>query len=204
MGRVDLLRLPVRLPGLPGGRAPVIGALAVALAASALGTTGLRAQTLRTQAEALELAFPGAAIERRTAYLTDAQLDRARRLAGEDVEVDQGIVTYYTARRAGRPVGVAYFDTHRVRTMAEVAMVVVAPDSRIERVEVLKFMEPPEYRAPEGWIEQIEGRPLDDDLSLKAGVRPLAGATLTARALTRAARRILALHTVISTPGDRP
>jgi electron transport complex protein RnfG len=157
-----------------------------------------------TQEEALEAAFPGATVERKTAYLTDAQLGRARDLAGPDVEVDQGIVTYYVAYRSDGPVGVAYFDTHRVRTLAEVAMVVVDTTARIERVDVLKFMEPPEYRAPDGWVEQMEGRPLDDELSLRAGIRPLAGATLTARALTRAARRVLALHAVITPLGDRP
>lgn len=76
-------------------------------------------------------------------------------------------------------------------------MVVVTPDALIERMDVLKFMEPSEYLAPDGWIAQIEGRRLDDELSLKGAVRNLTGATLTARALTRAARRVLALHAVI-------
>ena len=76
-------------------------------------------------------------------------------------------------------------------------MVVVSPEARVERVDVLKFLEPPEYRAPDGWIDQLEGRPLDDELSLRGAVRNLTGATLTARALTRAARRVLALHGVI-------
>ncbi|NIP79276.1 MAG: FMN-binding protein [Gemmatimonadetes bacterium] len=190
-GRVGRARSCRRLPGL------LLGGL-TALAAWAPAT----GQTLMTQEEALAVAFPaGAEVERRTAYLSDAQLAEARSLAGRGVEIDQTVVTYYAARRDGRPVGVAYFDAHRVRTKAEVVMVVVRPDGRIDRVDVLKFTEPPEYRAPDGWIEQIEGRRLEDGLSTRGDIVNLTGATLTARALTGAARRVLALHAVIHATG---
>ncbi len=176
--------------------------LAAALAAPAESD----AQTLLTQDEALELAFPAPIeVERRTAYLSDHQLDRARDLAGDGVELDQAIITYYVGvGKDGAATGVAYFDVHRVRTKNEVVMVVVDPDARIRRVDVLRFAEPPEYRAPTGWLRQLEGRPLDEGLSVRSGIRNLTGATLTARALTRAARRILALHTVIDPLGVNP
>ena len=190
------LPLPVR---------PAAGWLAVLLLA-ALAPPAARAQVLMTQEEALEVAFPPPArVERRTAYLTEAQLERARALAGPDVEIEQTVVTHYVGMRDGRPVGVAYFDAHRVRTMAEVAMVVVTPDERVSRVDVLKFMEPPDYLAPDGWLRQLGGRPLDEELSTRGAIRNLTGATLTARALTRAARRVLALHAVIDPlRGDGP
>lgn len=160
------------------------------------------AQTLLTQEEALALAFPApVVVERRTAYLSDAELDRARTLAGEGVEIETGVVSYYAGLRDGEPVGAAYFDAHRVRTKNEVVMVVVDPDTadaRVRRVDVLKFTEPPEYMAPEGWIGQLEGRKLDDELSTRRGVHNLTGATLTARAMTEATRRVLALHAVIA------
>lgn len=160
--------------------------------------TGAAGQTLMTQEEALAAAFPAPTVtERETAFLTDAQLARARRLAGDDVPIDQGVVTYYAARRGGAPAGVAYFDAHRVRTKAEVIMVALTPDGRVDRVEVLKFTEPPQYRAPAGWIAQFDGRPLNDELSMKGGILNITGATLTARAMTRAVRRVLALHAVI-------
>lgn len=177
---------PVRL-------APWLSALLLgALVAPAAG------QVLMTQEEALDVAFPAPTrVERRTAYLGDAELDRARAMAGAEVEVDAAVVTYYVGYRGDDPVGVAYFDAHRVRTKAEVVMVVVDPAGRIDRVDVLKFMEPPDYRAPDGWIEQLEGRPLEAALSTSGAIRNLTGATLTARALTEAARRVLALHSVI-------
>lgn len=161
-----------------------------ALAAPAAG------QTL-TQDEALRLAFGSANVERRTAFLDDGQLDEARALAGSRVDVDQTIVTYYVATDGGEPVGVAYFDAHRVRTLQEVLMIVVDPGGRVVRVETVSFREPPEYRAPAGWIDQFLGRPLDDGLSLRGDIATITGATLTANAVTGAVRRILALHRVI-------
>lgn len=191
-------------------RPAAAGVVAAGVAAAAAVAAPAPAQTLLTQEEALELAFPApVVVERRTAYLSDAELERARTLAGESVEIETGVVSYYVGLRDGKPVGAAYFDAHRVRTKNEVVMVVVDPDAadaRVRRVDVLKFTEPPEYMAPEGWIEQIEGRKLDDELSTRRGVHNLTGATLTARALTEATRRVLALHAVIAPfgGGDSP
>lgn len=173
----------------------------MAMASAALGSpTPARAQAL-TQDEALRLAFPGAdAIERRTAYLDDAQVARARALAGPEGEIESEIVTYYVARKGGTDLGVAYFDAHRVRTLPEVLMIVVGPDDKIRRIEVVRFSEPPEYLPPGGWLRQFDARALDAELSSKGGIANITGATLTARAVTAAARRVLALHQVIA-PG---
>lgn len=150
--------------------------------------------------EALESAFPKpAVIERRTAFLSDADLAAAQAEAGPDAPVGQRVVTYYVAIRDGTPVGVAYFDSHRVRTLNEVVMIAVQPgdsarDDKIRSIEVLRFAEPPEYHASEAWLGQFKGRALNQELSLKRAIANLSGATLTANAITRAARRVLAIH----------
>lgn len=190
----------------PGaGRKAVAAALLLGgIAGSPAIGSEASAQTFLTQEEALRLAFPEPAeIERRTAYLDEAQLARARELAGPDVEIRHTIVTYYVGRRDGRRLGTAYFDAHRVRTLPEVLMLVVSPSGTLERVEVLKFQEPPEYVASERWLNQLDGRELGPALSLKGDIINLTGATLTSRAVTAAARRILALHRVID-PGPSP
>ena len=161
------------------------------------------AQLRMTQPEALRLAFPKPLIlERKTAFLDEEQLAAARQLAGSDVEVDHSLVTYYVASRDGVAAGVAYFDAHRVRTLPEVLMIVVAPEGMIRHIEVLKFSEPPEYLAPDGWLRQFEGKDLVSNFSLKGSVVNITGATLTSRAVTHASRRALALHEVID-PFDR-
>jgi electron transport complex protein RnfG len=154
------------------------------------------AKVFLTQEEALKLAFPGASIERKTFFLTEAEQKEVQALSGGPVS--SALAVAYIATKDGMPAGTAYFDTHVVRTQPETLLVAVAPDGTIARIEVLVFSEPEEYLAREHWYAQFPGRALNDELSIKRGIRPLSGATLTARATTEAARRILALHTVLA------
>jgi len=180
---------------------PARAIAAAAVVAASLAPAVASAQTL-TQDEALELAFPSADFERRTAYLDEEMLSSAARRAAPDVPIETGVVTYYVARSGGQSLGVAYFDVHRVRTLPEVLMVVVGLDDRILRVESVSFHEPPEYRAPVGWLRQFSDGGLDEDLSLKGRIANITGATLTAGAASRAVRRSLALHSVIDPLGE--
>lgn len=168
----------------------------LAAAAIALAAAALDAKVFLTKEEALKLAFPGATIEHRIAYLTPAQQKAAQRLSGDE-ELPGAIVSYYVGTRDSRPVGTAYFDTHVVRTMPETIMVEVDPSGSVARIEVLSFSEPEEYLPRPRWYEQFQGKPLDDELSLKRAIRPVTGATLTAHATTDAARRVLALDRVL-------
>lgn len=150
--------------------------------------------------EALTGAFPPpAVVERKTAFLDLRDLTAIRSAAGADVPVTQRVVSYYVATRDGKPIGVAYFDSHRVRTLNEVVMIVVEPgdsaaSDRIRSIEVLRFAEPPEYHARDAWLKQFKGRPLSRSLSLKESISNMTGATLTSNAIVRAARRVLATH----------
>ena len=174
------------------------GLLAVGAAAalSLAGAAVARAKVFLTQDEALRLAFADAKIEARNAFLTDDQRRAAKAASGEE-ELPSALVRYYVATKDGRPAGEAYFDTHVVRTESETVMVVVSPDARIARIEVLSFSEPEDYLPRAKWYEQFRGKPLDDELSLKRSIRPVSGATLTAHATTDAARRVLALYRVL-------
>lgn len=161
-------------------------------------TANAHAQGTLSQEEALRLAFPAPVqIERRTAYLDEAQVRQAKSLAGAGVDITQRVVTYYRGARGGNAVGVAYFDMHRVRTLNEVVMIVVNPGGAVQRIEVLRFAEPPEYKASERWLDQFDGKRLTPELSLKKDVVNMSGATLTSNAVTKAVRRVLALHAVI-------
>lgn len=142
-----------------------------------------------TQQQALASAFPSGA-KRQVIYLTPEQLAAARKESGLDFS-DRMIVRYAGA------AGFAYFDTHRVRTLPETVMILVTPDGRIDRIEILSFDEPPDYLPKQRWIDQFKGRKLDDDLSLRRSIRPISGASLSGRAIMNASRKILALHRVI-------
>lgn len=171
-------------------------------AAAALLAVSAWATVLVSVEEALALAFPGATTQRETLFLTDDQVRDASELSG--AELESALVTRYAATDAGGAVvGHAYLDTHLVRTLPETLMIVVSPDGTVGRVEVVVFREPVEYMPREGWYRQYDGEELDDELSLKRDIRPITGATLTARATTEAVRRVLAIHQVV-TAGSAP
>jgi hypothetical protein len=166
-----------------------LGLVALFCAAAAVGKVFL------TQEEALKLAFPGATVERRTLYLTEAEQKEVADLAGGPKP--SALAVAYVATKVGRLAGTAYFDTHVVRTQPETLMVVVDPAGAIARIEVLSFSEPEEYMPRPHWYAQFPGKSLDAELSVRRGIRAVSGATLTVRATTEAARRVLALHQVV-------
>ncbi len=144
-----------------------------------------------TRDEALELAFPGCMVDRETLYLTQDERQRAADLA--DARIDSRLVIRYRSDCGD----IAYFDAHRVRTLAETLMVVVDAEGRVTRLEVLSFLEPEEYIPRRTWYDQFLKRRLDSRLRLKRSIHAVTGATLTARATTDAVRRILALDQVL-------
>jgi electron transport complex protein RnfG len=166
----------------------------LALASRAGAAPGL------TKEEVLALAFPGAQIVRHEHFLTEAQQARVKELAG--TELKTRFIVAYEARQDANLVGVAFFDTHVVRTLPESVMVAVSSKGVILRVEVVQFREPDEYRAPAAWTKQLEGKGLTPGLSLKAEIHPLSGASLTAGALVDASRRVLALFQLLY--GSKP
>ncbi|KAB2956583.1 MAG: FMN-binding protein, partial [Thermoanaerobaculia bacterium] len=175
---------------------------AVAAVALLAATAAAPARELVTVDEALALAFPGAAVERRTVFLTTGQRARAEQLAGAPPA--SAIVHPYEATRDGRRLGTAYFDTHLVRTLQETVMVVVDAQGQVARVEVLAFDEPPDYLPRAEWYRQFDGRALDAELDLRRAIRPVTGATLTARATADAVRRVLAVHLALAESAPPP
>jgi len=151
------------------------------------------ARVLMTQEQALASAFPaGTKIAREKFFLTPQQLADARRESA--VEFDDRLIIRYAGTRDGKIVGWAYFDSHRVRTLPETVMIVITPDAKIDRIDILSFDEPTDYFPKRRWLDQLLGRKLDPELSLNGAVRPISGASLTGRAIVNASRKVLALH----------
>lgn len=167
----------------------VLGAsMAVLIAAAAAAAT-------ITRDEALALAFPGATIRGEQLFMTPEQQKRAAATGG--VEVPSALVARYVATKDGLAIGRAYVDTSTVRTKKETLLISLDPAGRVKRIDVTAFLEPAEYQAPDAWLRQYRDRPLSDDLGLNRAIRPIAGATLTARAVNAAVRRVLAIDRVL-------
>ena len=174
-------------------RRTMAGVLATACLMAA-ATTSAQSGLVQRE-EALAAVFPGAAIDADRVYLTSAQADRIAELSRDDVPTK--IYARYVARRDGVVVGRAYVDTHVVRTKRESLLISLDAGGRVRRIDVTAFLEPPEYLAPERWTRQYHEHRLSDDLAIMRAIRPIAGATLTTRAVNAAVRRVLALDQVL-------
>lgn len=149
-----------------------------------------------TRDEAVALAYPGASIQAERIFLTEAQRKKAAALAG--VDVPSVLIARYLAKKDATSIGRAYVDTHVVRTKRESLLISLDARGTVKRIDVTAFLEPPEYRASDAWLGQFAGKALTNDLQLQRAIRPMAGATLTARTTTEAVRRVLAIDRVLT------
>ena len=171
-----------------------MGRLAAAAAAVIALAAGVTAQEI-SRDEALAAVFPGAAVKAEQVFLTPSQQKQVLTRGG--VDVPSPLVARYVATKDGKVMGRAYVDTHTVRTKRESLLIALDADGRVLRIDVTAFLEPAEYRASEAWLRQYRDRELDDDLGINRAIRPIAGATLTARATNTAVRRVLAIDAVL-------
>ena len=181
-----------------GGRA--VSALVVVSLVLAAGAAFAQPGVISRQ-EALNAVFAGAAVTGDRVYLTAEQAERIAEISREDIRTR--IYARYVARRDGVVVGRAYVDTHVVRTKRESLLISIEPDGRVRRIDVTAFLEPPEYVPPERWKQQYYERLLGDDIAIHRAIRPIAGGTLTTRAVNAAVRRVLALDQVLEGRGPR-
>ena len=170
---------------------------AVALAVSwpMMAATVAVQANLVTREEALAAAYPEASVESERVFLTGRETRQVADLAR--VEIESSLVARYIARQGDQVVGRAYVDTHVVRTKRESLLVALRSDGTVKRVEVTAFLEPREYVAPGAWLRQFDEQKLGDDVALQRMIRPIAGATLTARSATDAVRRVMAIDEVL-------
>jgi rhamnose utilization protein RhaD (predicted bifunctional aldolase and dehydrogenase) len=173
--------------------AAIAGAIIV-VAAEAASAQGL------TRDEALAAVFPGAAIRGEQVFLTPSEQKQVLMRAA--VEVPSALVARYVATKDRKVIGRAYVDTHIVRTKRESLLVSLDGEGQVLRIDVTAFLEPNEYRASDAWLRQYRDRVLDEDLGVNRAIRPMAGATLTARAVNNAVRRVLAIDEVLGKRGS--
>ena len=151
--------------------------------------------------KALDAVYPGAAIRAEQIFLTPAQQKQV--LIRSDADVPTIHYARYVATRDGKVVGYAYIDTHTVRTKRESLLISLDERGQVLRVDVTAFFEPPEYKASDAWLRQYRDRTLTDDVAVNRAIRPIAGATLTARATNDAVRRVLAIDEVLRAGASR-
>ncbi len=162
-------------------------------------TISSAAEVFHSKESALELAFgKTCTIESRELFLDQEEKLQASKIAGS--EIRSRLVKVYEGRRDEELLGYVYFETHRVRTLPETLMVVVRADGSIQGVHLLAFHEPRTYLPHPRFLAQFDGELLDSELSLRTGLQGMAGSTFTARAVTAAVRRVMAVHQIVVNP----
>jgi hypothetical protein len=186
----------------PGSRHPRRASTALVLAFGiwSLGF-GVPASAQIAREEALGSVYPGATFRAEQVFLTPQQQKQVMTQA--DTDVPSALVARYVVEKDGKAIGRAYVDTHIVRTKKESLLISLDVKGQVLRIDVTAFTEPPEYRASEAWLRQYRGRTLSDDLAVNRAIRPIAGATLTAREANGAVRRVLAIDAVLQAGGAR-
>ena len=176
------------------GSPPAPLAVLVALGVLAGGAADAQEGVI-TRREALALAYPGATVKRDRVILTSEQMVAVASVAR--VGMQGRIFPRYVARRDGAVVGRAYIDTHIAKTERQSLLISLHPDGRVKRVDVTVFFEPAQYMAPPQWLRQFDEQVLHEELAVRRGIRPIAGASFTGRAISNAVRRVLALDQVL-------
>ena len=121
-----------------------------------------------TREEALSVVYPGATVRAEQVLLTPSQ--RKQVMMRGDTDVLPTPVARYVATKDGKVIGRAYVDTHAVGTRHESLLISLDAAGQVLRIDVTAFQEP---------------------------LRPVAGASLTARETTSAVRRVLAIDAVL-------
>ena len=177
-----------------GGRRLIVGLIGISIAAC-LPCAG-DATVFHARDEALKLAFPDAdRIEPRDFYLTPEQRSEIEQRAKAPLETN--LLTVYVGHRDASVIGYALLDTHTVRTLPETFLVVLTPRGTVAATYVLAFYEPLEYLPSDRWLDQFEGKKLDDDLHVGRGIAAITGSTLSSRAVAGGIRRALAIYEVL-------
>jgi len=156
----------------------------------------LQAKQFRTPERALAELYPNARIEVINITLSREQQEEVQKLSG--VRLDTRLVSWYLVKSGKEMLAYGYIDSHVVRTKPEVILYTITPDGKLDVVEVLAFLEPLEYMPHEEWLKIFKGRKLaPGTLRHKRDIPNITGSTITARAITDNARKVLALWQVL-------
>ena len=177
--------------------------LAALLFSLSLAAPAGAARVYATAQEALVRHFPPpATTARKVAWLTPAQAKEVERRGGEP---SRRVVPYYEAHQAGRLIGYAFVDDVIGRTEPITYLVALTPEAAVVGVDLLTFRESHGYEVErQSWRDQFHGRRLSPELHLGRAIDSISGATLSARAITRGIRRLLATAEVVLTSARRP
>ena len=145
----------------------------------------------------LQAMFPRARrVEPSFVFLTPQQKQKVKEKAGFEPDTRMFRV-YRVWNDAGRVLAYGFLDTHILRTHYETVLFVIKPDGTIHEIQILDFEEPPDYRPLPRWLDTLKNKKLAPDYRVGQQIPNMSGATITAHAIVRRARLILAVWEIV-------
>ncbi|TXK96684.1 hypothetical protein BMR07_10725 [Methylococcaceae bacterium CS1] len=77
----------------------------------------------------------------------------------------------------------------------ETLLIVLNAQGQLTQVQTLAFHEPPEYQPSQRWYAQMFNLPLED-ISFRAKIQGISGATLSSRSAIDSVRKVLAVYQI--------
>jgi Na+-translocating ferredoxin:NAD+ oxidoreductase RnfG subunit len=105
------------------------------------------------------------------------------------------IVRYYAVKKENSIIGHAILLRQKIRTKNAAILYMVDANKTMIAIEIISFKEPSEYKPNSTWKEIFVGKTTEDTLVAGKDIATISGATISARAISNAARLALAIAT---------
>ncbi len=123
--------------------------------------------------------------------LSKNELKQIKKLSKQPLK--SRIYRYYKISSKGKILGYAILIVKKVRSKKATLLYFVEPDSTLKFIEILSFLEPPEFIPQESWLDQFKHKSSSDSFRVGDDVPTISGATLSAYVITKSARVAIAL-----------
>ncbi|WP_456403468.1 FMN-binding protein [Hydrogenimonas sp.] len=130
-------------------------------------------------------------IERKSLLLTRAEAADVQKAAR--MRLSSRIVRLYLVKRDNKTLRCGVVLSRKVRTKKAAVLYLITPEGRIDRIEILAFAEPPEFKPSGRWLALFDGKSLAEPLRSGEDIPAISGATLSARNVANGARLALAI-----------
>jgi len=108
-------------------------------------------------------------------------------------KLHSNIIRMYTVKKNKTILGYGVLIVQRVRTQKAAVLYMIDKSQKIKSIEILAFKEPSEYKPNKAWQGVFKGKSKKDNLFSGKGIPTISGATLSARAISDAARIALSI-----------
>ncbi|HIQ47718.1 MAG TPA: FMN-binding protein [Sulfurovum sp.] len=108
-------------------------------------------------------------------------------------KLDSNVIRLYTAKNGSKTEGYGVLLLQTIRTKKAAVLYIMDTKAKIKSIEIVAFKEPIEYKPKQNWQNSFKGKTKEKNLYAGKGIPTISGATMSARAISDAARIAIAL-----------